>query len=375
MRQLKARINEVDFAVGDRLPSEIEWAKTLGVSRNRTRQALRELELEGLIVRKQGSGSFVAPRPGPIPISTKETAEKTVGIVFPRHGSRYFQEVLSGFFQYMSGESIATIAYNIQPDSSSEPGFLEAICENGFCGLAIWLEGITPEARQVLHRQCDRRFPIVMVDRSLEDLDVDSVISDNVEIGKRLTKALIDRGHKRIAFLGTRRVGPTSIAGRCAGYRQALEEASIDLDERLVIDMARFWESPPDIAREVLSLRDRPTGIVCIHDGAAMRFHTELAALGYQVPEHAELAAVDDYSYDFYSEPVPFWALAQNGHTIGVTAAELLVRRIAHPDTPTEQHLIQPGIITHTEYKIGEERVLNARKGGVRLHETTTAEQ
>ena len=56
-RRIKEQIRRGDLKAGDRVPSEYELVNQLGVSRNQTRQALRELELEGYVVRRRGSGS------------------------------------------------------------------------------------------------------------------------------------------------------------------------------------------------------------------------------------------------------------------------------------------------------------------------------
>lgn len=369
---LRSRIDSGALPEGARVPSEHELARQLGVSRNQTRQALRELELEGLIIRKQGSGSYVSPKAGHVSVLPEDGAGETAAIVFPRYGSRYFQQVINGFLQHMSHADVPTIAYNIQSDKSSEPGFLQSMCENGLCGLAIWLEHDSPEAREVLQRQCEKRFPIVFVDRYLEGFNLDFVVSDNVEIGRRLTKALVDQGHRRIAFLGAQTVEPSSVTDRCAGYRQALEEASIEPDDRLLMDMDRFLNSPSDVVKEVLSLCDRPTGFVCIHDGSAVRLHAELAALGYRVPEDAELAAVDDDHHDPHFEPAPFWAVAQDGQAIGAEAAELLLHRIAEPDGPVQRRFVEPGPVHHRECQTDQERELNAEKGVGRPQEEAT---
>lgn len=57
---IKRQIASGALAVGALLPSEAELCRALDVSRNTVRQAIGELEEEGLVVRKRGKGTFVA---------------------------------------------------------------------------------------------------------------------------------------------------------------------------------------------------------------------------------------------------------------------------------------------------------------------------
>lgn len=57
---LKEKINQGDWKAGEQLPSEPELCEIYGVSRTVVRQALREIELEGIISRRKGKGTFVA---------------------------------------------------------------------------------------------------------------------------------------------------------------------------------------------------------------------------------------------------------------------------------------------------------------------------
>lgn len=57
---IKRHISSGTLAVGALLPSESELCRALDISRNTVRQAIGELEEEGLVVRKRGKGTFVA---------------------------------------------------------------------------------------------------------------------------------------------------------------------------------------------------------------------------------------------------------------------------------------------------------------------------
>ena len=57
---IKRNISTGILSVGDLLPSEAELCRALNISRNTVRQAIGELEEEGLVVRKRGRGTFVA---------------------------------------------------------------------------------------------------------------------------------------------------------------------------------------------------------------------------------------------------------------------------------------------------------------------------
>jgi GntR family transcriptional regulator len=59
VQALRRRLAEGTWSAGDRLPSEPQLAEELGVSRVSTRTALAQLEGEGLISRRRGSGTYV----------------------------------------------------------------------------------------------------------------------------------------------------------------------------------------------------------------------------------------------------------------------------------------------------------------------------
>src|SRR5699024_109147 len=63
IEQIKNRIREGKLVPGEQLPSEVDFAKELGVSRNTLREALRILEEENVVTRRHGIGTFVNQKP------------------------------------------------------------------------------------------------------------------------------------------------------------------------------------------------------------------------------------------------------------------------------------------------------------------------
>ncbi len=61
-RSIREQINEGQIATGDALPSERDLCELTGASRVTIRKALGQLIEEGLLWRKQGSGTFVSER-------------------------------------------------------------------------------------------------------------------------------------------------------------------------------------------------------------------------------------------------------------------------------------------------------------------------
>ncbi len=63
VRSLLSDIEAGHYGIGDRLPSEAELCDRFEVSRYTVREALRRLQVQGVIARRQGAGSVVTPRP------------------------------------------------------------------------------------------------------------------------------------------------------------------------------------------------------------------------------------------------------------------------------------------------------------------------
>jgi GntR family transcriptional repressor for pyruvate dehydrogenase complex len=73
---LRRLIADQGLEAGQRLPTERDLASALAVSRHVVREALRQLELEGVIVSSHGNGTFVQQRPEPAQTTTQDDEDR-----------------------------------------------------------------------------------------------------------------------------------------------------------------------------------------------------------------------------------------------------------------------------------------------------------
>ncbi|MEV6153610.1 LacI family DNA-binding transcriptional regulator [Nonomuraea sp. NPDC052129] len=132
----------------------------------------------------------------------------------------------------------------------------------------------------------------VFVDRvphGLEQADV--VLLDDVRGGRMATEHLLRHGHRRIGLISDDD-GISSVHDRASGYRAALREAGVAVDESLVVrEVFDPWRAGQEVTR-LLSLADPPTAFFATNNRAAIGI---LQALRER-PERPAFVGFDDFA-------------------------------------------------------------------------------
>ncbi|MGJ8682929.1 GntR family transcriptional regulator, partial [Paraglaciecola sp.] len=85
------KVESRQMKVGDKVPSENQLAETFSVSRMTARRALSELVTEGVLVRSQGIGTFVADNSGVVPVLELPNIDDQIN----QQQAQYSNEILS----------------------------------------------------------------------------------------------------------------------------------------------------------------------------------------------------------------------------------------------------------------------------------------
>ena len=141
------------------------------------------------------------------------------------------------------------------------------------------------------------QVPTVLANCYAEDRSLPSVTPDEVLGGYQATQALINAGHKRIAFINLSSPDyeptPASI-GRLAGYERALADANIPFDETLLCQGLGHNESGYQFGHQLMEIDDPPTAIFCGTDRTAMGTYDALKERGLRIPEDVAVVGFDN---------------------------------------------------------------------------------
>jgi DNA-binding LacI/PurR family transcriptional regulator len=217
--------------------------------------------------------------------------------------------------------------------------FLADIRNSGIEGIAFWMQHASERTLGLVHQFRRSKFPFVLIDRYVRGLEADFVVTHNEDLAYRLTQALIERGHRDIAF-ATSELDNTAAEDRFSGYRRALKEAGLVFNVELMGVFDADGEPTPAVVSRIMAHRSRPSAFFCSNDGTAVKLLDEFAGLGYSVPEDVELAAVDDNEMADALD-VPIITGAQAGSEMGRESAELLLARVEDPERPVQQRFLR----------------------------------
>jgi DNA-binding LacI/PurR family transcriptional regulator len=169
-------------------------------------------------------------------------------------------------------------------------------------------------------------FPIVL-QGSRPDLDAPSVDVDNRAGAREAVKHLIRLGHRAIACITNAPLAYTASEERLAGYRDALRDAGLELDDTFVVEGAFDAASGHRAMSELLS-RARPTAVFVASDVVAFGVVRALRDAGLHVPEDVSVVGFDDIPLAEHFAP-PLTTVRLPAHGLGAAAGQALIDRVA----------------------------------------------
>ncbi len=368
---VRERILDGTYPPGMQLPPDSEFHKSWGVNKTTVIRALKDLEREGLIVRRQGSGSFVAERqqtpilPGrklrigvlcrkdlnPDALMNRFHGHIINGIAdvlglgdvqpdWPAHG--HHQATCSAWS--LPGRAVSLVAMGEALASQVRHPPLEEVDAAGLDGVIT----VSILEQPFLDALIARGLPCVFADYSDERyaLQADQVFVDPFPAHRSLIRYLSEKGLRRIHFVGgfvsipapspamTREevaefrqgrmaIDPDSLM-RMSAWRHGMLECGLASPERWAHFENPWLVKDEELARRLLELPadEGPEAVICHSVTQAERLMRCFSEKGIRLVG----AGVTDSGYGGAALPIRAY-----GRELGTAAAELLISRIQRP--------------------------------------------
>lgn len=352
-RQLAAEIIAGKYRQTGRLPSEVQFVKRFGVSRPTVGRALKDLQDQGLIERRKGSGTFV--RSEQDRADDAHSAIPQLGMIVPslRH---------TEIFESICGE-LASLArvndFGLWWGASTSPvselkmsvDEAEALCarfiERGVMGVFFvpFEHQADREAanRRITERLRQAGIPVVLLDRDIGAFPnrnaYDLVGVDNFAGGYQLAEHLIKLGARKLAYV-MRPLTASTVDARIAGARIAMLAYGLEASRPFV-----YSGDPTDLkfVRSFAQAR-RFDAILCTSDHIAAQLLQSLTRLGIRVPQDLRLVGFDDVRFASLLT-IPLTTMEQPSRDIAITAFNALLERIKNPTLPPRTLMLTPRLV------------------------------
>ena len=280
-------------------------------------------------------------KPNVLARSLRRKETHTIGVIVPDSADPFFAEVVRGIEDTSFQQGYTITLCNSDSDLDKELHYTNALTEKQVDGILFLAAG--GKSTEHINTLQKRRMPLVVVDRYALNMMLDSVRVDNDWGGWRATQHLVELGHTRIGCIA----GPSDLtlsAERVTGYRRALQEGGIPVDESLIIKSNFQFEGGYQAAHRFFAMDKPPTAIFACADQLAIGVLRAAFELGRHVPDELSVVGFDDIRLASFINP-PLTTIAQPKYEMGGIATTMLLERIANPDMPPRQQILDTNLL------------------------------
>lgn len=271
--------------------------------------------------------------------SLKVRQTRTIGIIAPEFTNAFFMEVVETMDRMLSPEGYTMVLCCSNDSVDEERRKLRVLVERSVDALVA-----IPASDEGRHFSdiLPSGMPLVLLDRHLPQLAVDTVQTDNRGGVGALVSALANDGYTKIAFLGGDLHIPTANE-RYEGFTQAMRRFDLEIDKRFVfLEGAMTQQHGREFMASALAFPDHPDAFLVANDSLHLGATTHvLKSMDLQQRSRLVFASFDYLPYAPLLSLCRY-AAAQPMQEIGQAVAALLLRRVRGDFSDFPVHLVLP---------------------------------
>lgn len=285
--------------------------------------------------------------PSAVARSLKCNTTRTIGMLVTKSTNPFFAEVVHGVEEYCYGAGYTLILCNTEGNLEKQRDYLRMLSEKRVDGLLVMCSDLDQMLLDLLERKND--LPMVIMDWGPESPHTDNIL-DNAENGGYIAaKHFIENGHKKIGCLSGQ-VDKSTCQERLKGFRKAMTEAELTVNDDWLLDGDFECESAVEAAQKFIAMEDRPTAIFCFNDIMAMALISTFEQAGLRVPDDISIIGYDNIDLAPYFSP-PLTTVHQPKRRLGKKAIEILLERVKDKNHERQTFEMTPKLVERKSVK------------------------
>lgn len=253
----------------------------------------------------------------------------TVGVVISRLTNPFYPELLDLLGQELHSAGMTMTVWHAELGGDEQA--LQAVSRRAVDGVIFTT---ATESTSGLNSASRQHAPIVLANRTVDNVSFDQVAGDGIAGGRSAGEHLLALGHRRFGLISALQ-RPSTTREREEGFCQALTEHGIELEPHLVYRGDFTHDDGVRAMRRLLLSGTPPTAVFCVNDVLALGAVDGAYAAGRQVPEDVSVVGYDDIEIASWGRYV-LTTIHQPTHAIAATSVRLLARRISEPSAEPE---------------------------------------
>lgn len=265
-------------------------------------------------------------QPNHIAAALRNGRSNILGIIVPTADRSFFASVVRGVEEIANQSRYNVMICQTYDDYEKEVATIDALLNAQVDGI-IASHGKETVNFEHFIKVKEKGIPLIMFDRSTDELEVSHVVIDDFLGGYKATEHLIEQGCKRIAhFTNTRKI--SIYKERLRGYREALLAHNIPYDPALVIESNLLLEDGRNGMQQLLKLKSLPDAVFSASAYGAMGAMQVLKEKNIKIPQQIALVAFSNEPFTAFTEPA-LTTVDQHSLRMGNAAAQIFLEEIS----------------------------------------------
>ncbi|MEO5976909.1 MAG: LacI family DNA-binding transcriptional regulator [Chryseolinea sp.] len=271
--------------------------------------------------------------------SLKKRKTANIAIIIPEVADSFFSLAINGIESVAQKKGFHVIVYLTHEDQLKEQSILHQLKNGRVDGLLLSVSSGAFSNDHIKYL-LNAKIPVVFFDRSCDDIDANKVLTNDFESGYLAAELLINKKCKKISFLSLSD-DLSIINQRLKGYKKALVDHKISIDENLIIHCTNDEISNHAKVSKLFQSADKPDAIIGSVEKLTMLIYAVCFDLKVSIPRDLKVIGFSSLDIASFLNP-SLTTITQPAFEIGKTAATILFQELEKNSSEPKRTIIIP---------------------------------